>query len=126
MCRIIHANQRSPFKPALRLFASELRQHISVWPHIIIDTADLVRKLHRIVVPSRCCCAKLDIKDFYMSGLHEDHVASTMKYVTLPRREAKDILTYLCFNQYVQACIDGVMHTYIVDVGYRHGHVGFG
>ena len=83
---VIHANHRSPFKPGARLVASWLRETISGLPHLIRDSAHLVKLLQSTPVPAGNVLVKVDIKDFFMTGAHEALVESCNKYVSKRRR----------------------------------------
>ena len=68
-------------------------------PHLIGDTADLVRKITRCRVPVSAMMWKIDIRDFFMSGLHENLVALAEKSTKARHRKR--------FRQLLEVILEG-------------------
>ena len=54
----------------IAILAQGILDRISHLPHLIRDTADLIKKLNRTRTSSNCWLVKYDIKDYFMSGEH--------------------------------------------------------
>lgn len=70
--RVIHATVGHPCAPFMRFIAQEIRQYLSSARHLLKDSFALVKRLRRTRVRPHGRLVKVDIKDFYMSGLHSD------------------------------------------------------
>ena len=76
--RVIHASHRSPHKPLQRYLAGKLRRKIDVFGHLLRDTHDLKRKICGCDVSSKTFFVKLDVKDFYMTGQHDQIISNCL------------------------------------------------
>ena len=70
--RAIDGAQASPLKLGMRLISRWLQPHIDQRPHILKDVSDLVSFLKSTKFDHDVCFLKTDVKDFFMSGGHEE------------------------------------------------------
>ena len=75
VCRAIHAYNNCSMLPGMRWMTKLLHPTLSQLPHLLVNSADFMRKTTNLRLPSACRFMKLDIKDFYMSGSHKDLVS---------------------------------------------------
>ena len=81
---------------------SKIQPRLSQLPHLVINSADFMRKTENLRLPHVCRFMKLDIKDFYMSGSHEDLVTYSSLCVDQEVRSDYTILSKaILASQYV-------------------------
>ena len=69
--RIIHAAPRHFMNPGMRWVATHLKEFIKQQPHILRDSDHLLAQIRQVRVPKTAKLVKFDIKDFFMSGKHQ-------------------------------------------------------
>ena len=100
--RAIHACAGYTWRAFGMWAAGLLREKLSTFPHLVKDSFELQKRVSGIKVSSMSRFAKVDIKDYFYSGdarmLVEDALAifgnNQPKYL-------KEVLMFLCENQYV-------------------------
>ena len=70
--RCIHASINNPLNPMLKLQSRFIRHELDKYSHLVKDSRAMVRLLTSVQVPPRALFVKYDIKEFYMSGDHND------------------------------------------------------
>ena len=104
--RPIHACPAHPFRPVMRLVASMLQERLRKLPHLLRDTDDLLCKLRRHKIPHHHRIIKIDIKDYFMSGEHDNLISNSSELIDPERRSCfKDLLRPILAHQYVR--LDG-------------------
>ena len=100
--RATHATQGSPLTPAMRFISWCIKPVLDGLPHIARDSAHLVDILSKISLPTNCRFYKIDIRDFFMSGLHYDLVDLRQKRIPEEHRSTfKKIAAFILDSQYV-------------------------
>ena len=101
--RAIHGAQASPLKPGMRLISRWLQPHIDQRPHILKDVFDLVTFLKSTKFDHDVWFLKTDVKDFFMSGGHEELTSLTAGAVESGVRKHYIALTKLILGaQYLE------------------------
>ena len=108
--RGIHAAPRYAFRSLSMWVSGELRRAMGRCDHLIVNASDLIRKACSRRYSSGAIALKLDIKDFFMEGRHEDLAADALKTKNLSvdndtsTDEAfRHAVQFLLANQYVTA-----------------------
>ena len=83
--RAIHANSKSPFKPAMRLIAKTIRPYVLAISHLMKDSREFVKIINSKYIPEDHMLVKIDIKHFFMSG-EQPESASNCSMTSLEKR----------------------------------------
>lgn len=70
--RIIHRSSSHPFKPGMRFVAHKIRGILEKHQHLLRDSDHLLSQIRGRRFSSACKIVKFDLKDFYMSGNHDE------------------------------------------------------
>ena len=100
--RPIHATPGSPLNPGMKWLASMLRPKLEELPHLLKNTEALIKHLESTVIPSTAVLIKVDVKDFFVSGVHKDFVQESVKAVPAAcRHDYKSMLSLILDSQFV-------------------------
>lgn len=78
-CRALHTSASHPMKPAMRYVASTLNKVLKSQNFLIRDSAHLVSMLKNLCIPEDAKLIKFDIHDYFMSGKHNELIATATK-----------------------------------------------
>ena len=100
--RQLHTTPYHPMRPAMRFISWQLNKVLRQQHHIIRDSADFAKKISSITVPSDALIVRFDVRDFYMTGMHE-HLIAGCKANIDPEiaDEVGDLLNTTLSNQFV-------------------------
>ena len=100
--RQLHTTPYHPMRPAMRFISWQLNKLLKQQHHIIRDSADFAKKISSITVPSDALIVRFDVRDFYMTGMHE-HLIAGCKANIDPEiaDEVGDLLDTILSNQFV-------------------------
>ena len=114
--RLIHSAPQHFMNPAMRWIGWNLKQFLSRQQHILRDSDHLIQLLRSVKVPSTARLVKFDIKDFFMSGHHDDISLLTSKcFPPAVQTGARDLIDSVIRNQVVT--VPGVNKYWRVQVG---------
>ena len=109
--RPLHTAPSHPFLAGMRLVSEVVDRKLSTLPHLVKNTDELQKLLNSTAVPSDARLIKLDVKDFYNSGKHENLIKYTVMCADDPvyngvdnasfRGPFKVLLKTLLDNQFV-------------------------
>ncbi len=101
--RAIHATTGSPLAPAMRFVSHCLRPVVHRIPHLMKDSGQLTNLIDSTPLPASCRFYKVDIKEFFMSGVHGRLVELCAKHVALDLRDSFiKVASFVLSSQYVQ------------------------
>jgi len=109
--RVLHTSCSHPMKPGTRYVASILKPVLAGLPHVLRDSTDLLRSLACVVVPDEARLVKFDIKDFFMSGEHDELLDTCCNEVSQDEEDDfRSVLKSILGSQYVsvRGCNDTV------------------
>jgi len=101
--RMIHSSAGHSAK-ALSVFIDRLLQPlVREIPHLAADSGEVLEVVKQTSFGPLVCFAKVDIKDFYMSGDHS-FLIQAIKHQALPEQRAvlEEVLTWLLYYQFIQ------------------------
>ena len=126
VARQLHCGSNHPFAPMMRFLGRYLRAEVNKHGHIIRNTRHLIESLSKIRIGSMCTLVKLDIKDFFMSGRHDDLVRAVEKCFTDDfGRTLAAVTRFLLANQYIDNEAEG-SELFKVDIGSGMGCIHSG
>ena len=64
-----------------RWLMGRLDPSLKLWPHILFQTSDLFPMLKNVVATDQDILIKLDVRDFFLSGSHEDVVSACTSHI---------------------------------------------
>ena len=101
--RAIHANSKSPFKPAMRLIARTIRPYVLEIEHLMADSRDFVKLINSTYIPHDHVLCKVDIKNFFMSG-EQPAIADSCSLTSLENRQHafRKLHEFVLTNQLVE------------------------
>lgn len=101
--RGIHSTVKSPFSSAISFVVSCLRPILSSLDHLLKNSEALVKKLGSLPVPEDSHFMKIDVKEFFMEGLHSQFVRYSTEFVDPQWRHFyRSVLQYLLETQFVE------------------------
>ena len=102
--RNIHASPSYALKGLSSWIVKLLRVEIAKYPHLLRDTNDLVKQLANFRVENWTYFIKMDIEEFFNSGLPNDLVEDTAMLIDGEhRRLYKEVLEFVLDNQFVMS-----------------------
>ena len=102
--RNIHASPSYALKGLSSWIVKLLRVEIAKYPHLLRDTNDLVKQLANFRVENWHYFIKMDIEEFFNSGLPNDLVEDTAMLIDGEhRRLYKEVLEFVLDNQFVMS-----------------------
>ena len=114
--RLIHSAPQHFMNPAMRWIGWNLKQFLSRQQHILRDSDHLIQLLRSVKVPSTARLVKFDIKDFSMSGHHDDiSLLTSKRFPPAVQTGARDLIDSVIRNQVVT--VPGVNKYWRVQVG---------
>ena len=112
--RLLHTSKYHPFKPLLKYYAEQLKFSLRQFPFLLRDTPDFLQKLPlRSIFSCNARWIQIDIKDYFLSGNHEDLIQySSMHCSVTHRREFRNCFELVLSNQIVsvKADNDSLLH----------------
>ena len=100
--RALHASPDNMMKPGMRYVAHVLKPILKGLPHILRDSDHLIAMIRGRRFPNTSKIVQFDIKDFFMSGSHNDLASSCARLVSPEvRRGFTKMLQMILRNQYV-------------------------
>jgi hypothetical protein len=113
VCRQIHTCHQSPLRPGMRWISETLRPGLLQLPFLVKNTRDLLDQVELARIDISDKFVKLDIKDYFMSGVHSDIVKASSELVGLETRPAFSMmLQCILRNQYIKLQdVDGTWKT---------------
>jgi hypothetical protein len=107
--RPLHCGYQHCMKPGMRYIASILRRALKLQDHVLRDSQHLLGQLRCLTFPANVVVVKFDIKDFFMSGKHEQLLAACRKYAPAGfEQEFAGLLEAILTNQYVTMHVEVV------------------
>ena len=80
-----------------------LRPAIKRIQHLLRNSLEVKEALLRLRLPKDATFIKLDIKDYYLSGEHQEFIEASVQCVEVAWQSLyREVLTYLLDNQYVE------------------------
>ena len=102
--RPIHASPNHPFRPGMLWISRQLREAMSYCTHLLRDSSMLRSQLPRKLFPSDVTLIKVDIKDYYMVGQHDELIKNDCSILLNDSRNVvKDLLWIIIGNQWIHA-----------------------
>ena len=100
--RAVHSVTQHPLRPAMMWIASQVRRSLSSCEHLILDSADLRRKLASVPPLVEPKFLKIDVKEFFMNGEHSDLALSCRSIVPVPVGSVvENMIRFILSEQYV-------------------------
>jgi hypothetical protein len=101
--RALHAQVSSPYESTMRFLVLLMKPIIRTIPHLMHSSAQVVKAISALHVPHDAYFLKIDIKEYFMEGVHSDLIKHTIKYIEpISWRGAyRALLEHILFHQYV-------------------------
>ena len=101
--RPIHAVHNYPLSPAFALLSHLLAKPLGDLDHLMKDSFALSAAIGKAVIPSHCTLVKMDIKDFFLAGSHQEILAACSSLVQDEFRSSfRDLAEFVLRSQYVR------------------------
>ena len=100
--RAIHSSACSALKPGMRYISWCLQPALARIPWLLRDSFDFVERLRRRTFPSNTIMIRLDIREFFMTGRHDDILSSCSGVVTESHQKSfGEMCRFVLGSQYV-------------------------
>ena len=109
--RAIHSSVDSPFSSAMSLVANLLKPALARLPHLLHNSHQVVQRLSEARIPEDAFFLRIDIREFFMSGLHTQFLEFCTPLVDKKwQNHFRALLTFILGSQYVtmEGCTDSV------------------
>ena len=101
--RGIHSTVNTPFTGAIRFIVSLLRPVLSSLEHLLKNSEALVKRLSLLRVSSGSRFLKIDVKEYFMEGLHSQFVQCSAEFVEVKWRPFyKAVLQHILETQFIE------------------------
>ena len=107
--RNLHVGGPQPFGGLSAWLNIQLDKVLKRLPHVMTSTHDLANKLQQVEIDFPIGLARIDVKDFFMSGTCTDFVTCAGLLPLKERQNVVDAIQFLCNHQFLVA--DAVPHT---------------
>ena len=97
--RLVHSAVHHPTSAIQYVIGLQLRKDLKNIPHLVASSDACLEQLRRLILPagdSNIVMYKIDIKDFYMVGGHQDMVSSLKRVCTAEPRLKEAIADAVC------------------------------